>query len=446
MLTVLEGGGQPDDRLAVADLPLGPWAGADVEVWASKTGEVWHGDPDCRQLRSRARGQTHSQPDAGTMTDIRLPDRLHCDPAGALGQYRQAVDTLVKFDAITCDAAAARRKGDLKLKVLDESIHGKNLKCVLEAEPLAPHWSRCLTRRKNIASEIQYDLEDRLPVMLAALWIENGRTPRQHQPRYASFLSVAEDECEQRGISATGGIRLFANDKVLPYWLSHVASGELPRNVTADRAEEERHRAVNRNRDADKEFLDAVRDVWLASGTVWEQRLEGTALGNPGEIFALFHRYNFGLNWELRELFDTMLPHAELETREFNWIAAKVPAIFRLFLTERDRGLVGLVLDEERLHRYDPTTAALFLRNLAVELDVPGLARHVRVGGPGVETADPDEQTPESTLHWQLQGFGTGISDAGITREQCLPALRSAIDGVELKPKTRPQRPRRSRR
>jgi hypothetical protein len=251
---------------------------------------------------------------------------------------------------------------------------------------------------------------------------------------------------EQRGLSATGGIRLFANDNGLPYWLSRVASGELPRNVTADLAEEERQRSVNRKRDADKEFLDAIRGAWLASGSVWEQRLEGVALGHPGEIFALFHRYSFGLNWELRDLFDTVIPHAELETREFNWIAAKVPAIFRLFLAERNRGLVGLVLDEERMHRYDPTTAALFLRNLVVELDAPSLARHVRVGGPGVETVDPDEQAPESTLHWQLHGFGTGISDAGITREQCLPALRAAIDSIELKPKTRPQRPRRSRR
>lgn len=161
MLTVLEGGGQPDDRLAVGDLPLGPWSGAEVQAWASKTGTVWHCDPDCSSLRNRARTETFPQPVSGTMADIRLPERAHCDPAGELGGYRRAVDAIVAFDEATCAAMAALKRQDLTLAVLDEWIDNgahsasaeDSTEDVLGRDPLAGHWERCKDRRARVVSE-----------------------------------------------------------------------------------------------------------------------------------------------------------------------------------------------------------------------------------------------------------------------------------------------------
>lgn len=190
------------------------------------------------------------------------------------------------------------------------------------------------------------------------------------------------DECDQREIDATSGIRSFTNDKVLSYWLAGVARGTWPPNETKKRVDREVERAKQRNRKEGEDFHSSIREAWLATAAAWTRRLEGVAIGHPGEVFALFHRYRLGLGWDLRDLFDTVIPHASLDAREFNWIAAKVPAVFSLFLTERERGLTGLVLDNERTHRFDASTAALFLRNLMIDLGQPDLAGHVRERGP----------------------------------------------------------------
>jgi hypothetical protein len=119
---VIEGEGRRDDRLSLADIPLGPWAGASVEVWASKTGTVWHGDPGCRDLRSKARHEVHNQPPSGRLDSLVDPDRLHCYPPDRLGAYREAAEMLVSFDAATHDAMTSLRQGDLNLAIF-QPVH-----------------------------------------------------------------------------------------------------------------------------------------------------------------------------------------------------------------------------------------------------------------------------------------------------------------------------------
>lgn len=444
ILEVPDSGKQPDDRLLLSDLPLGPWAGADIDTWASKTGVRWHGDPECSNLRSRARHQRHLQPSSGSMADIQLPERLHCPPSGDLGTYREAASKLVAFDATTFDAAQSLRGQDLDLNALDTTISGtaslfnrvSPVKAVLEREPLAGYWERCRDRRTQLARDIRRHFEDRGPMMLAAAWIADGRTPRQHQPRYKALLRVAEKECEQRAINATLGIRNYANDEVLPQWLYDVSGGLWPSTCTERLVAEEVERARQWNRTEPEDFFTKVQEAWSATGEAWTQILKGIAIAHPGEVFALFHDHQPGLNWNLRDLFDTVIPHARLTTREFAWVAARVPAIFRVFLSERDHGLMGLVLHDERTQQFDTSTAALFLRNLVTDLGSPDLAQHVREHD--IDAGDPHEDDGDvpacPTLHWQLHGFGAGITDAGLTRERCLPALRAALNGQELKP------------
>ncbi len=67
----------------VDELPLRPWVGASVEVWATKTGSRWHADPAWSTLANRARSESWQQPAPGTLGERRLPTGLHCAPAGS---------------------------------------------------------------------------------------------------------------------------------------------------------------------------------------------------------------------------------------------------------------------------------------------------------------------------------------------------------------------------
>lgn len=73
---------EPRRRLALDDLPLGPWAGAEVTAYATKTGTTWHTDTACPVMRFRPRSATYTQPRTGTIGDRQLPNLLHGVPAG----------------------------------------------------------------------------------------------------------------------------------------------------------------------------------------------------------------------------------------------------------------------------------------------------------------------------------------------------------------------------
>src|SRR5262245_62847081 len=76
--------------VAAHPLPLGPWAGATVELWTTSSGQTWHSDPDCPGLTSRGRSASYRQPDHGGLDQIVLPERVHCYPTGPLRAYRSA--------------------------------------------------------------------------------------------------------------------------------------------------------------------------------------------------------------------------------------------------------------------------------------------------------------------------------------------------------------------
>ncbi|WP_431894348.1 hypothetical protein [Micromonospora haikouensis] len=104
-------------------------------------------------------------------------------------------------------------------------------------------------------------------------------------------------------------------------------------------------------------------------------------------------------------------------------------------LAERDRGLTGLVLADERIRNFDPERCALLLRNLLTSLGAPELAEHVLVQGAETTILNgPPRRAIKPALgpHWQQTGFASGVFGAGLTREQCLPALQAAMDGQSL--------------
>jgi hypothetical protein len=446
VLTVIEGEGRVDDRLSLDELPLGPWSGAELEVWAAKTGTVWHGDSGCADLPGNARREVHRQPARGQLDDLVRPERVHCYPPGRLGSYWRAADELIRFDAATHDAMAGLHQADLDLslfaplvlsRLASERASAQAVAAELAQGELAVLWSRCRSRRRAAAADAERELTGRLPLMLAAAWVATGKTARQHQDRYARFLHVAEQECGVRGIDANAGIRSYANDRVLPSWLDRVACGRAPRNVTVQAAGEQVKQARLWNRAEPEGFFTRLHDAWLATGTAWSYLLEGMALSHGNEVVALFHEHGPQLGWELSRGFRRLVPYAEIRADEFSWVVARVPAALALLLAEQGRARTGLVLADERCHLFDVRRCGLFLRNLLVDLGCPELAEHVREVVPeagAIVFAGADESgLPAARLHRQLQGFATGLNHHGLTRERCLPALRAAWNDEPLR-------------
>jgi hypothetical protein len=293
---------------------------------------------------------------------------------------------------------------------------------------------QCLSSRAAVVADARRVLDARSPLILAAAWVESGKTPRQHQDRYARFLDIAEQECSSRKISATFGIRSLANENIVPFWLNEVSSGRSPQNATRQFADQQAERAKSWGRDEPESFISSLREAWIASGIAWQYTLEGIAMAHEGDVIALFHEHGLGLGWDLGRAFYGLLPRAVIRTDEFSWVVARVPAVLSLFLKERDRSLKGLVLDRGCAHLFaDPAKCGLFLRNLLVSLECHDLVSHVREIRSGDTESAGKFDVPATQLHWQRRGFGTGVSDAGLTRQDCLPALRAAIDDQQLK-------------
>ncbi len=120
-----------------------------------------------------------------------------------------------------------------------------------------------------------------------------------------------------------------------------------------------------------------------------------------------------------------------------------VPAALRLQLAERHRGLTGLVLVEERLHRVNNEVCARFLRNLVTWLDHPELAKHVIVAHSGDDVAeDATGATPDVGLPWPKDGFTSEGLGNGVTLAHCAPALRAALVGDDLPVMKKPSAPK----
>ena len=423
-------------------IPLGPWAGAAFEAWAGKTGSVWHADHDCRSLRSRARSDSFVQPATGTMDARNLPGRLHCLPPGALSDYAAAAKFLVDFTFATAQGSSELREGrmDLSLLVGEQSL-ASAAREHLRSPALDALWQQAERDRQHLAGDLRRLLTRRLPLMLAAQWILNGKTPRRCQPRYSAFLNLAADEFEARGITASASRRYLDNEDLLPFWLDQVALGRSATSATAEMSERVESETRHFRGDLQEEFYTRLRAALTEVGQAWTRMLDGVLLAHPGDVAVIFDEHKLSVSWELRSVLASVLPCARLRTAEFSWLAGRAPAVFSLFLRERDRGLVGLVVETEHLHTFDGEQAALFLRNVVRLLDRPALLDHVAPCG--AETIGPRRPITGgdrigSELHWQLHGFAYGIHDAGLTHAMLLPAVQAAWEGRELKtPKSR---------
>ncbi|MBV6695708.1 hypothetical protein KV557_01035 [Kitasatospora aureofaciens] len=270
--------------------------------------------------------------------------------------------------------------------------------------------------------------EERLPVMLAARWVLGGRTPRQHQERYEAFLDVIDDEFTAAEITVGFDSRTYANKELLPVWLEDVATGREPPAATERLLRREVERVGNRVPDLARRIKSALEQACRA----WSHMLQGIVLANAGDIVAIFHEDQLQLGWDLHDLFRTVLPCARLRTREVSWLVGRVPAVLGLFLSERESGLIGLVLEREHTHKFDAETCALFLRNAVTLLGRPELASYVEadLSTVGSELEDRDEPSP--ALGLPHSGFGTGFRDFGLTRADLLPALQAAWSGREV--------------
>ncbi|MGC4885591.1 hypothetical protein [Micromonospora sp. DT227] len=278
-------------RVGMADLPLGPWAGAVVEAVVRKSGRVWHADPDCSQRPARVETSSYRQPDTGSLQDLVLPENLHCNPPGELGAYRRAANRLLEYDAETCGAEDRLAAGGLSLGLLDERLqHGDHdLEAVLASGELAAVWAVVRQRRNGLLVALRDAADsgsERLAVMVLADWVRSGRTRREHQPRYTEFLELAVERLERHRLAQGGADRQIANTW-LPDWLVDVSTGTAPANATARLVGQVVGSADVR---ASHDVPAAVtKKVWTSVGRAWESLLTKLAGEYPGDIVAVFH-------------------------------------------------------------------------------------------------------------------------------------------------------------
>ncbi|GAA3776898.1 hypothetical protein GCM10022225_76040 [Plantactinospora mayteni] len=173
-----------------------------------------------------------------------------------------------------------------------------------------------------------------------------------------------------------------------------------------------------------------LRDTWTGIGQPWERLLQEMTVSYPDDIVAILHRHE--VHWQGW----WADPHARIEAGELDRLVGRVPAAMRPVLAERERELIGLVLADERVRNFDAARCGLLLRNLLTSLGVPELTNHVIVedtAATGAEELDGQEaEEPVVRLHWQQTGLGSGTFGAGLTRQQCLPALLAAAEGKTL--------------
>jgi hypothetical protein len=421
-----------DGGPTLADLPLGPWAGASVQAWTTKTGQVWHADPECTCVKVRGKEVVHRQPQSGALDQLVLPEGLHCDPPGSLATYRQAADKLLRYESETHAAEARLEDGDLDLSLLDDHPHyfWNAADDVLVSGELAEYWQAARRRRERFISEVRKEAgptTERAAMAVLAAWVREGRTPREHRDRFTRFHRSGIDGLDEADVTYGIAERTVMSDG-LSAWLDDLADGSAPKNATTKLADWIVASSAHR-KDADR-FVANLRETWIGIGQRWELLLQGMAVGYPADIVAIFHEY--GMPWDGWKAH----PHARIAAGDLNWVVGRVPAALRPVLAERDRGLTGLVLADERIRNFNSERCALLLRNLLTSLGAPELAEHVMVRGVETATSDgpPGQRASKPALgpHWQQTGFASGVFDAGLTREQCLPALQAAMSGQSL--------------
>lgn len=439
MLKLVADDGNPRSALSVEDLPLGPWAGAILRVWATKTGTRWHADPDCPSLKSRARSDEFAQPSSGTLGDRILPEGLHCDPPGTLTDYLNAARHLVYYANETREAERKRTRGDLPISALGRHLGGfGNVDKLLAKEPLASISGPEHDRRSRLADDVNRYLSadsERACVMVLADWVRRGRTPRGHQQHYDRFVGAAVTVFNAAGLTSNLGMHYAVNRDPLPEWLESVAGGSTCESATQAVADKELAYA-QRGRPADESNISKlVHETWLATGARWQLMLESMALAHPGKVLALFKRHGSGLDTDLLDVLARTGPSATLKIAHLDWTVAELPAACRLSFASNDDGSGGVILLEEPGHQVTHETCELFLRNLAHSLGYPDLTQHVRRGTAALDHTPRTKATDHEydlSAAVQRRGFSSSPSGDGISADTCRPALLAALEGDEL--------------
>ncbi|AXB43980.1 Shedu anti-phage system protein SduA domain-containing protein [Amycolatopsis albispora] len=416
--------------LTMADVRLGPLAGTELTLWCTKSGRLWHGDDTCPGMKQRARHVVQKQPRKGSLADLVSPGRVHCVPQGPLADHFAAGEALVDFDARTDTLVQLLGEGTVDLTAFDlATIRQKHPKVV--RAPLVKVWKQCRERRESFLAELAEMLTERLPVMVAAAWLRtNDRSEQDTKHRkYARFVEIAVREFQPIEQLEEWDIRYLAGIHVLPRFLDLVWEGENPtsaaRKVAAQQAKWAR-RAVDTLSDSDKAderwstLPDRVHEVWTTTALLWIGLLDGICAANHGETFALFHEDQLPVP---TYAFHRLFPCARIRTTTFTWLAGAIPAIFRLCLKERTRGLNGIEVDPEDSFVYDHKRPALFLKNLFTLHGFPELARCVEN-----VAADPPRHPPfdASKIDDYFRGFGYGLNDYGLAPADCRYAAQLA--------------------
>lgn len=448
-LSLVPDGGEEVAQLDLDDLPLGPWAGAELHVWASKAGTRWHANESCADLRSKARTEIYQQPAQGSLADRQVPTGLHCQPTGPLGEYLRAAKLVVRYAHATDTAGKQLDAGDIPLQVLpyaDRWAFDRSDIEALKAGPLSDIWEAERERRKQVVEQSRRELNptgDPIALIAIARWVRAGRTPRQHQERYTRFINAGADELERLDLTASSGHEWHINNDLLPNWLDAIASGRSITNVSRALIEAETER-YQRWPAQTPEIIDKIREAWTAASKRWQQMIESMTYAHPGAVLALFHYYRGTIDPDFIDACIDAGPAALLQVGDLDWVVAMVPAALRLQLAERDRGLTGLVLLEEGLYQIKNEMCARFLRNLVTWLGHPELAKHVTVTHSD-DNVDEDvtDESPDVGSLWPKDGFASVGRGNGVTLADCAPALRAALADHDLPTMKKPSAPQR---
>lgn len=221
MLKLVRDEGTPRTPLSLGDLPLGPWAETTLQVWATKTGTRWHADPECRSLKTRVRSEEFVQPASGTLADRKLPEGLHCDPPGMLGDYLDAASRLVRLSNETDAAEDEWDHGNIPVRSLRPGLRWGNLRVLelLATEPLASVAAAETRRHEELVEKVCRFVavnDERPALMVLADWVRRGRTPREHKPSYDQFVETTAGLFDAADITTYMGMRSSINRDSLP--------------------------------------------------------------------------------------------------------------------------------------------------------------------------------------------------------------------------------------
>jgi hypothetical protein len=236
---------------------------------------------------------------------------------------------------------------------------------------------------------------------------------------------------DARGFSSEAGTDQYVNREALPVWLGAVMEGQSCGNATSALAQREGERAGRFLQPGKEDLPERARVAWTAIGDRWQQAVEAMAWAHPGGVLALFHLYESPVDQGLLDVCLQIGPSAQLSVGHLDWNVAVVPAALRLSLAERVRGLSGLVLAEDDLHRVDAECCGRLLRNVVTGLGYAELAEFVTA--PCADAVESERRVQvDVRLPDALQGFAGQIAGLGLTASQCAPALRAAVEGTDL--------------